>query len=212
MLSRYDTTQQARVDCEFARKYDTAQTAFIDCEFVRAYDETLIAWVDKLKKYFELSVTDNFYDITGNIVFCAGGTYACEVTPTSDDIMITATLEDDFINPVIACMYTFGHSDYCPNIASDFLSHACVDWIVKGYLNGVETKSAVIAYGSNYAYEKIFDEPKTLTLEGTFDKLEFVCKVGSYSNYANFNQANTSLENITIDGKSYTGKTVIRAE
>ena len=48
MLSRYDATQAARVDCEFARKYDNTQQARVDCEFARAYDETEGAWVDKL--------------------------------------------------------------------------------------------------------------------------------------------------------------------
>lgn len=49
MLSRYDATQQAMVDCEFARKYDTAQNAFVDCEFVRSYDATEQAWIDRLE-------------------------------------------------------------------------------------------------------------------------------------------------------------------
>mgnify|MGYP003303889081 CR=1 FL=1 len=48
MLSRYDATQAARVDCEFARKYDTTQAARVDCEFVRAYDDTEGAWVEKM--------------------------------------------------------------------------------------------------------------------------------------------------------------------
>ena len=48
MLSRYDTTQQGMVDCEFVRRHDTTQNAWVDCEFARAYDTTQNAWVDKL--------------------------------------------------------------------------------------------------------------------------------------------------------------------
>lgn len=206
MLSRYDTTQQARVDCEFARKYDTAQNAFVDCEFVRVYDETQGAWVDKLKKLMEVLVGDGFYDNSGNIIFCADGFFHCEVRPASDTYAVEFKLEDDFTNPVITCEYSFGHSDTCPNIASNFLSHACIDWEVKGYMNGAEVTSKVIAYGSNYAYEKIFDEPKSVTLEGTYDEIRLVCRVGSFSNYSDYNKANTSIENFTIDGKKYSAK------
>lgn len=206
MLSRYDTTQQARADCEFARKYDTAQNARVDCEFVRSYDTATAAWVDKLKKLMEVSVGSGFYDNSGNIVFCADGIFHCEVRPASASYTVEFVLEEDFTNPVIDCEYSFGHSDLCPNIAADFRSHACVDWVVKGYLNGAEVASKTLAGGSGYAYATIFNEPKSITLEGTFDEIRLICDVTSFSNYQNYNQANTSIENFSIDGKKYSAK------
>ena len=209
MLSRYDATQGARVDCEFARKYDTVQAARVDCEFVRAYDKTAAAWVEKMKKFMELTVTEGFYDNAGNVIFNYGETYACEVEPSSRNYEIVAAIEEEFSNPVIACEYYFGNSDLCPNIASDFRSHGCIEWEVRGYLNGSLVKEETIAQGNNYAYTTIFNEPKSLTLSGTFDKIEFVCVVNSFSNYADFGKASTGLDNITIDGKLYEGNTVI---
>ena len=207
MLSRYDTTQQARVDCEFARKYDTTQQARVDCEFVRAYDDTEAAWVDKLKKLMEVIVGSGFYNKSGNIIFLSDGIFHCEVKPTSDTYSVEFVLEDDFTNPVIECEYSFGHSDTCPNIAPDFLSHACIDWVVKGYMNGTEVASKSIEGGNSYAYEKIFDEPASITLNGTFDEIRLVCIVNSFSNYSDFGKANTTIENFSIDGKKYSAKT-----
>lgn len=206
MLSRYDTTQQSRVDCEFARKYDTAQSARVDCEFVRAYDATEGAWVDKLKKLMEVLVGSGFYDNSGNTIFCADGIFHCEVRPASNTYAVEFKLEDDFTNPVISCEYSFGNSDFCPNIAANFRSHACVDWEVRGYLNGVQVASKTLAAGSNYAYATIFDEPASVTLEGTFDEIRLVCAVNSFSGYSDYNKANTSIDNFTIDGKKYSAK------
>lgn len=206
MLSRYDTTQQARVDCEFARKYDEKQNARVDCEFVRAYDETQAAWVDKLKKLMEVSVGSGFYDNSGNQIFLSDTIFHCDVKPTSNTYSVEFVLEDDFTNPVIECEYSFGYSDLCPNIAANFYSHACVDWEVKGYLNGAEVASKTIAAGSNYAYATIFDEPVSVTLEGTFDEIRLVCIVNSFSNYSDFGKANTTIENFSIDGKKYSAK------
>lgn len=66
MLSRYDATQAARVDCEFIRKYDTTQNARVDCEFVRAYDDTAAAWVDRL-------IRDNYFTIYTASFYNGGG-------------------------------------------------------------------------------------------------------------------------------------------
>lgn len=211
MLSRYDATQAARVDCEFARKYDTVQAARVDCEFARAYDDTEAAWVDKLKKLLELSVTDNFYNSSGNIVHFYGTDFHCEVKPTSSDILITAILEKEFKNPVISCEYSMGNSDLCPDIAADYRSHSCIEWHVKGYLNGAEMASSNIVYGASYAYTTVYNESKTLTLNGTFDKLEFICLVNAYSNFSDFGKANTTLSDITVDGKLYDCKAVLNA-
>lgn len=206
MLSRYDTTQQARVDCEFAREYDTAQNAFADCEFVRSYDTAQSAWVDKLKKLMELSVTDGFYNNSGNIVLTSDGLIHCQVKPTSSDISIEFKLEDDFTNPVIECQYSFNNSELCPNIASDFYSHACLQWEVSGYLNGSEVASEIIAGGNSYAYSTVSNQSVTVTLNGTFDEIRLVCVAQSFSNYSDFGKANTTIHNFSIDGKVYSAK------
>lgn len=206
MLSRYDTTQQARVDCEFARKYDTTQNAFVDCEFVRSYDTATAAWVDKLKKLMEVSVGSGFYDNSGNQIFLSDTIFHCDVRPSSNTYSVEFVLEDDFTNPAIECEYSFGHSDLCPNIAADFRSHAVVDWEVKGYLNGAEVASEGVAMGSSYAYATIFDEPVSVILNGTFDEIRLVCVVNSFSNYSNYNRANTTIDNFSIDGKKYSAK------
>lgn len=203
MLSRYDATQGARVDCEFARKYDTVQAARVDCEFVRAYDETQSAWVDKLKKYLEVLVGSGFYNNSGNIIYCDEETFHCEVKPTNDNYTVEWKLEEDFTNPVIACQYSFGYSEMCPNIAADFHSHGCIEWRVQGYLNGTLTATEYLAHGSNYAYATIFDEPVSVTLNGTFDEIRLVCEVLSFTNYSDYNKANTTIENFSIDGKKY---------
>lgn len=207
MLSRYDATQGARVDCEFARKYDTAQSARVDCEFVRAYDATQGAWVDKLKKLMELSVSSNFYNNSGNNIFCDSETFHCEIKPASTDVLVEFKLEDDFTNPVIACQYSFGYSAMCPNIAADFRSHACIEWRVKGYVNGSEMANLKIAGGNEYAYTTAFDVSTSVTLYGTFDEIRLVCVAQSYTNYTDYNKANTTIENFTIDGKKYGAKT-----
>ncbi len=206
MLGRYDGPQNAWVDGEFARRYDGPQNAWIDCEFARTYDGEQGAWVDKLRKFMEASVGSGFYNNSGNIIFCADGIFHCEVKPTSTTYEVEFKLEEDFTNPVIECEYSFGHSDLCTNIASDFLSHACIDWKVKGYLNGAEVASKTIAAGNGYAYEKIFNEPTSVTLEGTFDEIRLVCAVQSFTNYSNYNRANTSIGNFSIDGKMYSAK------
>lgn len=206
MLSRYDATQAARVDCEFARKYDTAQMARVDCEFVRGYDATEGAWVDKLQKLMEVSVGSGFYNNSGNIVFCSDSTFHCEVKPTSSNILVEFKLEDDFTNPVIECLYNFGYSDLCPSIASGFYSHACIEWSVKGYLNGSEVASETIASGNGYAYATAFDKSAGVTLNGTFDEIRLICNVQSFSNYSNFGKANTTISNFAIDGKVYSAK------
>lgn len=209
MLSRYDATQAARVDCDFARKWDTTQNARVDCEFVRAYDDTEAAWIDKLKKYFELAVTSNFYNNSGNIAFCIGDTFHCEVKPTGSNVEITATIEEEFTDPTIQADYSFGYSDECPSIASGFMSHACVQWIVRGYLNGSLMRSETLASGNQYAYTTVFNQPISIPLVGTFDKLQFVCEVRSMSTYEKYGRANTNLDNIRIDGKLYEGKSSI---
>ena len=210
MLSRYDATQGARVDCEFARKYDTVQAARVDCEFVRAYDKTAAAWVEKMKKFMKLTVTDGFYDNAGNVIFNYGDTYACEVKPSSRTYEIVAAIEGEFVNPVISYEYYFGNSDLCPNVAADFRSHACIEWKFRAYLDGTRVKNFPLVSGNNYAYTTIFNETGGGTaIEGTFDKIEFVCVVNSFSNYADFGKASTGLSNITIDGKLYEGNTVI---
>lgn len=211
MLSRYDATQQSRVDCEFARKYDTTQQARVDCEFVRAYDESQGAWVDKLRQNFKVSVTDGFYDNTGNIVYCYGEIFQCQVKPTSSNIDMVATLKDDFVDPVISCDFTFGNSDLCPNIASNFRSHALIMWYIKGYKDGIEVASNVFAQGNSYAYTTIFDKSKTITLSGEFDELRFICRATTSSNYADIGRAYTSLKNITVDGNLYKGNTGINS-
>lgn len=206
MLSRYDATQAARVDCEFARKYDTAQAARVDCEFVRAYDDTEGAWVDKLQKLMEVSVGNGFYNNSGNIVLTSDAFIHCEVKPTSSDVLVEIKLEDDFTNPVIECQYSFGNSDVCPNIASGFYSHACVKWSVKGYLNGSEVVSEDIASGSGYAYSTIYDQTASVTLNGTFDEIRLICNIQSFSNYSDFGKVNTTIDNFAIDGKVYSAK------
>lgn len=206
MLSRYDATQGARVDCEFARKYDTAQNARVDCEFVRAYDKTLAAWVDKLKKLMELSVTDGFYNNTGNIVMCSDGLNYCQVKPTSEEILIEFSLKEDFTNPQITLEYSFGYSDLCPNIAADFRSHGAVDWTVKGYVNGVEAASQHVASGASYAYETVFNQEVQTALAGTFDEIRLICTLHSFSNYSDYGKANTTIHNFAIDGKVYSAK------
>lgn len=206
MLSRYDATQGARVDCEFARKYDTAQSAFVDCEFVRAYDATEGAWVDKLRKLMELSVTDGFYNNTGNIVMCSDGLNYCQVKPTNKEILIEFSLKEDFTNPQITLEYSFGYSDLCPNIAADFRSHGAVDWTVKGYVNGAEAASQNVASGAAYAYETVFNKAVQTALAGTFDEIRLICTVHAFSNYSDYGKANTTIHNFSIDGKKYSAK------
>lgn len=206
MLSRYDATQAARVDCEFARKYDNTQAARVDCEFVRAYDDTETAWVDKLRKLMEVSVDSRFYSNTGNIILTSDAFIHCEIKPASSDILVEFALEDDFTNPVIECLYTFGNSDVCPSIASGFYSHACIVWSVKGYLNGSEVASADIASGNSYAYSTVYDQTASVTLNGTFDEIRLICNVQAFSNYSDFGKANTTIDNFSIDGKVYSAK------
>lgn len=209
MLKTYDTTQAAFIERDKVKRYDSSGAAWVDAKSVKSYDTAQSAWVERLKEYMKLTVTEGFYDNTGNVIFNYGETYACEVKPSSRNYEIVAAIEEEFSNPVIACEYYFGNSDLCPNIASDFRSHGCIEWEVRGYLNGSLVKEETIAQGNNYAYTTIFNEPKSLTLSGTFDKIEFVCVVNSFSNYADFGKASTGLDNITIDGKLYEGNTVI---
>lgn len=206
MLGRYDGPQNAWVDGEFARRFDGPQNAWVDCEFARTYDGTQGAWVDKLRKLMEVSVSSGFYKNSGNIIFAADETLHCEVKPTNEEILIEFKLEESFTNPQITLKYSFGYSDLCPNIASGFRSHGCVEWWVKGYVNGAEAASQHVASGSNYAYETVFDEEVQTALAGTFDEIRLVCKVISFTNYTDYNRANTTIENFAIDGKEYSAK------
>lgn len=211
MIERYDKTQNATVEAQLVERFDKPLNAWVDAEFVRTYDDTAAAWVDKAKKYLAVTVTDNFYNNSGNVVYAYSDIFHCEVKPTSSDILITAALEGNFTNPVIDCLYSFGNSDLCPAIASGLYSHACITWKVKGYLNGSEVASETIANGNEYAYSTARDVSKTVTLNGTFDRLEFVCVANSFSGYEYYGKANTNLDDITVNGRLYEGKTIINS-
>lgn len=209
MLKTYDTTQAAYVE-HTPKIYFTGVAAWGDAPSAKTYDTTEAAWVERLKEYMKLTVTDGFYDNTGNVIFNYGDTFACEVKPSSRSYEITAAIEGEFVNPVISYEYYFGNSDLCPNVAADFRSHACIEWTFRAYLNGTRVKNFPLVSGNNYAYTTIFNETGGGTaIEGTFDKIEFVCVVNSFSNYADYGKASTGLNNITIDGKLYEGNTVI---
>lgn len=207
MIKTYDTSQAAFTERDSIKRYDSTAAAWVDVASAKTYDTTEAAWVERLKRYFELAVTSNFYNNSGNIALCMGDTFHVEVKPTSSTIEITASIEGDFNNPTIQAEYTFGNSDEVPAIASGFLSHACIDWVVRGYLNGSLVKTETIANAP--AYEKVFNQAVTKVLSGTFDELRFVCVASSMSSYANYGKARTNLDNIRIDGKLYEGKSSI---
>lgn len=209
MIKTYDTSQAAFTERDSIKIYNGTAAAWVDAPSAKTYDTATAAWVERMKKYFELSVTSNFYNHTGNMVAIFGDTFHCEVKPTSSTIEVIASIEGNFTSPTIEAEYSFGYSDFCPEIATDFRSHACIDWVVRGYLNGSLVKSERIVGGNQYAYATIFNQPVTKTLSGTFDKLEFVCQVLSMSAYARYNTANTTLENIKIDGRLYEGNASI---
>lgn len=206
MLSRYDATQQSRVDCEFARKYDTAQQARVDCEFVRAYDETEGAWVDKLRAGYDLTVTDGFYANTGNLAQLQGNNFDVEIKFINKDINMIASIEGEFVNPVFYCEYTFGNSDFMTGSAPDYRSHHYIYWWLYGYKDGKQVNYQSIIQGGSYSKRTIFNEPRTINaMTGEFDKLQIICRASTPYDYKQTGKAITSLHNITIDGIAYRG-------
>jgi len=205
MIKTHDTASNAFVE-RTPKIYSPTAGAWIEAPSVKTYNATEQAWIDRLKKYLELLVGDGFNHYSGNIIMLLEDTNHYEVRPTSKDIVIELSLKAGFTNPVISGTYTFGYSDTCPNIASGFRSHACAEWLIKGYLNGSEVASEQIASGNSYAYGTVFNEPFSKTLSGTFDEIRLVCVFQSFSNYSDFGKANTTVNNFSIDGRLYGAK------
>lgn len=205
MLKIHDSASNAFVE-KPPKIYSTTAGAWIEAPSAKTYDTTAEAWLERLKSYLEVSLGDGFYNNTGNTIVLASSLIHCEVKPTSKEILLELSLIDDFTNPVFSGSFSFGYSDLCPNVASDFRSHGCVDWKVVGYLNGSEVASEYIASGASYAYGTIFNEPFSKTLSGTFDEIRLVCSIHSFSNYSDYGKANTSLYDFSIDGKEYGAK------
>lgn len=202
MIKTYDGSNQAFVE-HTPKIYSPTAGAWIEAPSAKVYDTTERAWIDKARKYMEARVTDAFYDNSGNVIFLGPDLFHCEVKPGSETIYAEFILEKEFTNPVITGMFSFGYSDFCPAIASDLRSHACAQWFVKGYLNGVNIASQPIAVGSNFAYATIFDSQFRKTLNGTFDEIRLVCEFISFQTYYNYGVANTTIDNFSIDGKVY---------
>lgn len=205
MFKKYDTTQSSWVDVTKVRRYDKTQSSWVDAQSAKRYDTTQSSWIETMKKYMVLSVTSNFYNNSGNIAACSGDWFHCEVKPTNSNIEVIASAMGEFTNPVISCTYSFGYSDECPSIASGFRSHGCAMMYVRGLKNGSLITQNTIAQGNQYTYQVVFDQPKTLTLNGTFDEVQFVFQFVTMGSYQAYGTANVTIEDIKIDGKSYEG-------
>lgn len=202
MIKTYDSTNQAFAE-HTPKIYSPTAGAWIEAPSAKVYDTTERAWIDKARKYMEAEVTSGFYHNTGNLIGSSNGWVHCEVKPTSQTINLVLSLEKEFTNPVITGMYSFGYSDYCPAIASDFRSHACAQWYIYGFSGGIHTGTACIAQGNQYAYATVFNKEFSVTLNGTFDEIQLVCQFLSYSAYYNYGKANTTIDDFSIDGKIY---------
>ncbi len=207
MIKTYDSTNQAFAE-HTPKIYSPTAGAWIEAPSAKVYDTTEQAWIDKARKYMEAEVTSGFYHNTGNRILCASDLVHCEVKPTSQNINLILSLEKEFVNPVVSGMFSFGYSDYCPAIASDFRSHACVMWYVYGFSGGIHTATVTIAQGNQYSYATVFNKEFSATMSGTFDEIRLVCQFLSYSSYYNYGVANTTIDNFSIDGKVYGAKSM----
>ena len=202
MIKTYDNSNQAFAE-HTPKIYSPTAGAWIEAPSAKVYDKTEQAWIDKARKYMEAQVSNSFYNNSGNIIICGSDVIHCEVKPTSSSIFLEVILEKEFVNPVITGLFSFGYSDLCPAIASDFRSHACVEWSVRGYSKGINIATQRIVGGNQFAYTTIFNSQFSKTLNGTFDEIRLVCEIMSFGAYLSYGKANTTIDDFSIDGKSY---------
>lgn len=194
MLSRYDATQAARVDCEFVKKHDTAQNAFIDCEFVRAYDATQGAWVDKY--------TLNKFTLHSHIT-SDGITPSGVITPTDGGF----TFENG--------NYTYNGATFtfvldCKVNAGDILTLTYKEAVnPHGFLEIGEFNGSDLTSGTYLMVSKDADyntngltHDVTYTFNANYDKRKVAIKYY----YHEFGRQEFELYNVAINGKKCTFK------
>ena len=204
MFKTYDETPAAYQE-HGGLYYDLQLQAWVDVPSAKTYDDTETAWIERLRASYELTVTDGFYANTGNLAQLQGNNFNVEIKFINSDIRMEAILEEEFINPVFYCEFTFGNSDFMTGSAPTYRSHHYIYWWLYGYKDGKQTLTQSIVQGGNYSQKTIYNSPRTLNLTGEFDKLVIRCNASTPYDYTTVGRAITSLNNITIDGIAYRG-------
>lgn len=204
MGKTYDSSTESFIDCVM-KYYDVPSESWVNAKSGKAYDKDSESWVERFRSYMTLTATNGIYDIADNRVYHRYNMLYLMVKPTSSTYYIRASVEGNFVNPVITGLYTMGNSDKYNLGGSSYYSHDAIDWNVRGYLNGTSTASARIVSGSSYRTETVEDAEFTKQLTGTFDKITLECVVASYSSYYIYGFINTVIKDFAIDGTPYYG-------